>query len=75
MAFSLKPNDVFGKCLLDKLLNKSKLSQTDLAIMTNISKSQLNKYIHNERTMSLATAKIISSALKCHIEDLYEWKI
>lgn len=68
-------NDVVGKCLLSTLLARSRLTPTDLSDKTGISVYQLSAYIHNKRTMSLSTARIISNALKCSIDDLYQWKI
>lgn len=66
--------EVVGKCLLHELLKHSYMTPTDLAEKTGISKQQLSAYINNKRHMTLATARIISRALKCHIDDLYEWK-
>jgi putative transcriptional regulator len=68
-------NDIFGKCLLLNLLEKRRLTQADIAAMTGISKTQINEYISNTRRMSLANAYLISCALKCHVEELYTWKI
>jgi putative transcriptional regulator len=68
-------NDIFGKCLLLNLLSKRCMTQADLATITGISKTQINEYIANTRKMSLANAYLISQALRCHIEDLYQWKI
>ena len=63
----------FGKCRLRELLKKTGMSQMDLAIKLNVKKQQINKYVTNERVMSLLTAKKIASILHCRIEDLYEW--
>jgi putative transcriptional regulator len=67
--------NIFGKCLLLNLLERRRMTQSDLAAITGISKTQINEYIANTRKMSLANAYIISRALRCHIEDLYNWKI
>ena len=67
--------DIIGKCLLSNLLAASKMTPTDLSVKTGISIYQLSKYIHNKSDMSLSTARIISKALKCKIDDLYQWKI
>jgi putative transcriptional regulator len=64
-----------GKCLLLKYLNRKHMTQTDLAEATGISKTQINGYISKTRLMSLANAKLIAHVMKCHIDDLYEWKI
>lgn len=62
-----------GKCLLSERLIKSGMTQSMLAIRTNIPKSQISEYVNNKHVMSLETAKIISAALNCEIEQLYEW--
>lgn len=64
---------VVGRCLLLSLLRDRKMTQVDLAIITDISVTQINKYVHNKKEMSLGTAYIIASAINCKIEDLYEW--
>lgn len=66
---------VVGKCLLEDLLRKRKMSKTDLATKTGIDKAQISKYISKDRAMSLATARVISRALNCTIDELYEWNI
>lgn len=66
---------VVGKCLLPDLLKHSRITQTDLSDKTGISVSQLSMYINNKRMMSLQTAMLISWALKCHIDGLYEYKV
>lgn len=67
--------EVIGKCLLLTLLERSKMTQVDLSIATGISKQQLSKYVNSNRAMSLSNARLISKALNCKIEDLYEWKV
>lgn len=69
------PSITIGKCLLPKLLNRKRMTQADLSDKTGISKTQISEYIGNTRKMSLANAKLIAHVLKCHIDDLYEWKI
>jgi putative transcriptional regulator len=64
-----------GKCLLLNILNRKRMTQVDLSDLTGISKTQISEYIGNTRKMSLANAKLIAYHLKCHIDDLYEWKI
>jgi putative transcriptional regulator len=68
-------NIFIGKCLLLKILNNKRMTQSDLSDMTGIAKTQINDYIANTRKMSLPNAYLIAYALKCHVEDLYEWKI
>lgn len=62
-----------GKCLLRYRLIDARMSQTDLAVKLNMSKGRINDYINNRREMSLGTAKSIAAALRCNIDDLYEW--
>lgn len=62
------------KCLLGDRLKKADLTQTELAEMTNIPKSQISEYVNNKHVMSLETARIISYVLNCNIEDLYLWE-
>lgn len=64
---------LIGRCLLGSILYSRRMTQEDLAAMTEMNKSQINEYIHNKRAMSLNSAKVIANALSCRIEDLYEW--
>lgn len=66
---------IIGKCLLQKLLNDRRMTQTELADKTGIDHRQINSYIKSKRIMSLGNAKLIAFALKCSIDDLYEWNI
>ncbi|MEM5009358.1 helix-turn-helix transcriptional regulator [Niallia taxi] len=68
-------DEVIGKCLLLNLLERSKMTQVDLAVETGISKQQINRYINSDVNMSLSNARLISKALGCNIDDLYEWKV
>jgi transcriptional regulator with XRE-family HTH domain len=65
---------IVGKCLLADRLKKADLTQIELAELTNIPKSQISEYVNNKHVMSLVTAKTISHALNCSIDDLYIWK-
>jgi putative transcriptional regulator len=71
----MKNKSVIGRCLLLELLDKYRMSQSELSEMTGISRSQINEYISNTRRMSLHNARIIAHVLRCNIEDLYEWKL
>lgn len=66
---------IVGKCLLSNLLKHKRMTSTDLSDRTGISIHQLSKYINNKSTMSLPTAILIAWALKCHVEDLYDYKV
>jgi putative transcriptional regulator len=64
----------FGQCLLLELLHERGMTQAELAEITGITESQISLYISGKRKMSLLSAVKIAFALKCHAEDLYEWK-
>ncbi|WP_412758663.1 helix-turn-helix domain-containing protein [Niallia alba] len=66
---------MIGKCLLQNLLDKSKMTKTQLSDKTGIKLNQISRYLTNESHMSLSTARKISKVLNCKIDDLYEWKI
>jgi putative transcriptional regulator len=68
-------NKIIGKCLLPELLKRRGMTQVDLAVMTDISTTQINEYISGTRKMSLANAKLIAHVLNCHIDDLYKWNL
>ena len=62
-----------GRCLLKQLLHKIGKDQQWLSDVSGISKTQISEYANNKRFMMLATAKTISEAIGCSIDDLYEW--
>ncbi|GAA0434682.1 hypothetical protein GCM10008934_25180 [Virgibacillus salarius] len=62
-----------GRCLLRDHLEKSKMTQQELANRLNVTFQQVNKYVLDRQKMSLQVAKNIASILNCHIDDLYEW--
>lgn len=65
-----------GQCLLQDLLDQRKMTQQQLSDVTGVNKGQINEYISGKRqSMTLVTAKKLASALNCHIEELYEWKV
>ncbi len=64
-----------GQCLLKPILKRKHMTQQDLAVLTGMSKQEINTYANNRRKMSLKSAKIISEALNVHIDDLYEWDV
>lgn len=67
--------ELIGKCLLPQILDKKRMTPTELSDKTGISINQLSAYINNKRAMSLQTARIVATALNCYIDDLYEWYI
>jgi DNA-binding XRE family transcriptional regulator len=64
---------IIGKCQLQNLLIKARLSPTELPYKINISVQQLSAYMYNKRIMSLPTARVISKIIRCKIDDLYDW--
>lgn len=66
---------IIGKCLLHDLLKSRHMTPTELAEKTGISINQLSRYLNNKSKMSLQTAMLISWVLKCHIDELYEYKV
>lgn len=65
-----------GRCLLQDLLDSRGMTRHQLSDLTGKSVTQISDYINgNRKTMSLSNAKIFATVLKCHIDDLYEWKI
>ncbi|WP_076304691.1 helix-turn-helix transcriptional regulator [Paenibacillus odorifer] len=62
-----------GRCLLARRLREIDKSQQWLSDVTGISKSQISDYVTNRRIMSLSTAMTISKAVKCSMDDLYEF--
>jgi putative transcriptional regulator len=63
-----------GRCLLLDILQRKGMTQAELSEITHISTSTISSYISNRRKMELRNAKIIATALNCHIDDLYEWR-
>lgn len=64
-----------GACLLSDLLEKNKMSQSELAEKIDSHRQTINSYASNRRKMSLETAKNIALVLNCDVDDLYEWKV
>lgn len=62
-----------GKCLLQSLLDKADLTQTELAQKTGISQRMISYYASDRNRMLVDTARVISTSLNCRIEDLYKW--
>lgn len=66
---------IIGKCLLLNILNRKRMTQVDLSVLTGIATTQINEYISNSRGMSLANAKLIAHYLNVSMDDLYEYDI
>ncbi|NYV67615.1 helix-turn-helix transcriptional regulator [Bacillus sp. Gen3] len=65
-----------GRCLVQEILDSRGMTQQQLAKITGLNEKYLSDKINNRgpRGMTLVNAKKIAYALRCHIEDLYEWK-
>jgi transcriptional regulator with XRE-family HTH domain len=59
--------------LLKQRLKEIGMTQRELADKVHMPKQQISDYANDRSVMSLINAKIIASALRCPIDDLYEW--
>jgi transcriptional regulator with XRE-family HTH domain len=66
-------NPTRGKCLLQSLLDKADLTQTELAGKSGVSQRMISYYAANEKVMSIDAARAISTSLGCRMEDLCDW--
>ena len=66
---------IIGRCLLQEVLDRKRISRTYLMDRTGMSKQQVSNYINNQQFMSLTTALKVSHVCKCKIEELYEWQV
>lgn len=64
---------IVGKCRLNEILKKRKLSQVELAYIVGMKKQQINAYANNDSTMTLKTAKNIAYHLNVQIDELYDF--
>lgn len=62
-----------GKCLLHKRLREARMTQQELADKIGMKRQQVSDYANNRKVMSAKTMKVISHAIGCSMEDLYEW--
>lgn len=62
-----------GRCLLQPLLEKANMSQSELARRTGISQRMISYYASDKKRMSVDSMRAISIVLNCRMEDLYEW--
>ncbi|AKO91988.1 hypothetical protein BEH_07670 [Priestia filamentosa] len=67
-------NIKLGRCRLTILLKERKKTARWLAERTGMSEQRISDYSNNRKSMSLVTAKSISLALDCQIDDLYSWE-
>ncbi len=64
-----------GRCRLRQILKEKRKNQQWLSEVTGIDKYRISYYANDRGFMNLATAKTVSVALNCSIDDLYEWKL
>lgn len=62
-----------GRCLLRDLLRERGITQQQLADRLDMKTQQVSNYVTGQKQMSLKTAKAFAVALKCNIDDLYEF--
>ncbi len=62
-----------GRCRLNEILKKRKMTQVELADLLGMKKQQINAYATDETIMSLKTAKNIAYHLNVHIDELYDF--
>lgn len=64
------------RCRIPELLSRLKQTQEWLAAETGHSKQQLSDIINmrDGRVLTVRKARKLALRLKCHIDDLYEWK-
>ena len=67
-------NIKLGRCRLTILLKERKRTARWLAERTGMSEQRISDYSNNRKSMSLVTAKCVSLALDCQIDDLYTWE-
>ena len=66
---------IVGKCQLQTLLDRTGMSQQELALRLGVTRQQINKYIKGKAVMSYQVAYNIALILNCSMSDLYEWKL
>ncbi|EJW16876.1 helix-turn-helix transcriptional regulator [Paenibacillus alvei] len=62
-----------GRCLLKLRLKEARMRQVDLAFITGYSVQAISNYANNRSYMSPEAMYTISKALRCGMDDLYEW--
>lgn len=65
-----------GRCLIQEVLDSRGMTRQQLSDLTGKPESQISDYITRKKrkSMSLKNAKVFAKALKCNIDDLYEWE-
>lgn len=62
-----------GKCLLQSLLDRANMTQTELAKKSGVSQRMISNYASNAKVMSIDAARAISTSLGCEMKDLCKW--
>lgn len=63
------------RCRLGEILDRRRMTNRDLAILTNIAEQNISAYVNNrKRGMSLSIAKTIAVTLDVPLDDLFEWE-
>lgn len=62
------------RCRIKDLLYKKRDTQKDFADRIGVSEQWLSDKISMRGTMTMNSAKAISEALGCSMEELYEWE-
>lgn len=63
-----------GRCRLRELRLRRGWTQDELSIRSGLSKSSISSLESGTHEMRVGSAKNLSYALGCDIDDLYEWK-
>lgn len=63
------------RCRIPELLFRIGKTQNWLADISGISKQRISAYVNLRVIMTIPVAKQVAFVLKCHIDDLYEFRI
>lgn len=63
-----------GRCRLRFLRNRRGWTQDELSARSGVSKSSISSFESGIHEMRIGTAKNLSQALGCDIDDLYVWR-
>ena len=64
-----------GRCQINSLLKGIGMRPSELARRTGIKRQRIWDYANDIVKMSPETMYVVSRAIGCHSEDLYEWLI
>jgi hypothetical protein len=65
------------RCRIPELLIRIRKSQSWLGEVTGYGKQRISDYVNvrDREVMSLRTALVIAHFLKCHVNELYEYRV